>query len=75
MEEPLRSIARPPEAPSIREVPPDDLGALLRSRVPLIVIESRDEPQVLKALTRACSVGRLWAGAICRCFNGRSRTD
>jgi len=54
MEEPLRSIARPPEAPCLRDVPPDDLGALLRSRVPMIVIESRDEPQVLKALLRAC---------------------
>ncbi len=59
MEEPLRSIARPPESPSIREVPPDDLGALLRSRVPLIVIESRDEPQVLKALVRACPTQAL----------------
>ncbi len=54
MEEPLRSIAPPPAAPSPRDVPPDDLGALLRSRVPMIVIESRDEPQVLKALARAC---------------------
>src|ERR1700728_44137 len=54
MEDPLRSIARPPDAPSPRDVPPDDLGALLRSRVPMIVIESRDEPQVLKALVRAC---------------------
>jgi hypothetical protein len=35
-------------------MPPDDLVALLRSRIPLIVIESRDEPQVLKALARAC---------------------
>ena len=54
MEDSLRSIARPPEAPCLRDVPPDDLGALLRSRVPMIVIESRDEPQVLKALVRAC---------------------
>jgi hypothetical protein len=37
-----------------RSMPPDDLAALLRSRMPLIVIESRDEPQVLKALLRAC---------------------
>jgi hypothetical protein len=36
-----------------RPMPPDDLAALLRSRMPLIVIESRDEPQVLKALMRA----------------------
>ena len=35
-------------------MPPDDLAALLRSRVPLIIIESRDEPQVLRALARAC---------------------
>ena len=33
----------------------DDLEALLRSRVPLIVVESRDESEVLKALTRACA--------------------
>jgi hypothetical protein len=32
----------------------DDLEILLRSRVPLVVIESRDEMEVLKALTRAC---------------------
>ena len=32
-----------------------DLEVLLRSRVPLIVVDSRDESQVLKALTRACS--------------------
>jgi hypothetical protein len=38
-----------------RSMPPDDLAALLRSRMPLIVIESRDEPQVLKALLRACA--------------------
>jgi ATPase family associated with various cellular activities (AAA) len=42
-------------------MPPDDLVALLRSRVPLIVIESRDEPQVLKALIRAS--GRVSAVA------------
>ena len=33
----------------------EDFEVLLRSRVPLIVVESRDEAQVLKALTRACS--------------------
>jgi SpoVK/Ycf46/Vps4 family AAA+-type ATPase len=38
-----------------RSMSPDDLAVLLRSRVPLIVIESRDEPQVLKALLRACA--------------------
>jgi hypothetical protein len=38
-----------------RALPPDDLAALLRSRMPLIVIESRDEPQVIKALQRACA--------------------
>src|ERR1700722_13774136 len=54
MEDSLRSIARPPEAPCLRDVPPNDLGALLLPRVPIIVIESRDEPQVLKALVRAC---------------------
>jgi len=32
----------------------DDIEVLLRSRVPLIAVESRDEAQVLKALTRAC---------------------
>src|SRR5579863_9653058 len=41
--------------PDPRPMPPDDLAALLRSRMPLIVIESRDEPQVLKALLRACA--------------------
>jgi hypothetical protein len=54
MEDPLRSIPRVPQASSLRDVPPDDLGALLRSRVPMVIIESRDEPQVLKALLRAC---------------------
>ena len=49
-------IPAPPPA-SARTMPADDLGALLRSRVPLIIIESRDEPQVMKALLRAC--GRL----------------
>jgi hypothetical protein len=33
----------------------DDLEVLLRSRVPLIVVESRDESEVLKALIRACA--------------------
>jgi len=33
----------------------EDFEVLLRSRVPLIVVESRDEAQVLKALTRACA--------------------
>lgn len=31
-----------------------DLDVLLRSRVPIIVVDSRDEAQVLKALTNAC---------------------
>ena len=44
-----------PEPSASRAMPPDDLAALLRSRVPLVVIESRDEPQVLKALGRACA--------------------
>jgi hypothetical protein len=33
----------------------DDLEALLRSRVPIIVVDSRDESQVLKTLARACA--------------------
>jgi len=33
----------------------DDLEVLLRSRVPLIAVESRDESEVLKALMRACT--------------------
>src|SRR5450432_1810590 len=33
----------------------DDLEVLLRSRMPLIALESRDESEVLKALLRACS--------------------
>lgn len=32
----------------------NDLDVLLRSRVPIIVVDSRDEAQVLKALTGAC---------------------
>jgi hypothetical protein len=32
----------------------DDLEALLRSRVPIIVVDSRDESRVLKGLLRAC---------------------
>src|SRR3984957_6052073 len=32
-----------------------DLEVLLRSRVPLIAVESRDESEVLKALLRACN--------------------
>ena len=36
-------------------MPANDLEALLRSRVPLIVIESRDETQALNALRRACT--------------------
>ena len=39
----------------------DDLEVLLRSRVPLIAVESRDESEVLKALTRACA--RVAAGS------------
>src|ERR1700733_2880443 len=38
----------------------DDLEVLLRSRVPLIAVESRDESVVLKALSRACA--RVAAG-------------
>jgi ATPase family associated with various cellular activities (AAA) len=34
----------------------NDLGALLRSRVPIIVVDSRDESQVLSALVRACTL-------------------
>ena len=33
----------------------DDLDALIRSRVPIVVMESRDEPQALQALARACA--------------------
>jgi ATPase family protein associated with various cellular activities (AAA) len=33
----------------------DDLEVLLRSRVPIIVVDSRDESQVLKRLVRACA--------------------
>jgi ATPase family associated with various cellular activities (AAA) len=32
----------------------NDLEALLRSRVPIIVVDARDESQVLKSLLRAC---------------------
>jgi hypothetical protein len=37
-------------------MPANDLEVLLRSRVPIIVVESRDEAQVLKALAGACSL-------------------
>ena len=33
----------------------NDLEALLRSRVPIIVVESRDEARVIKGLARACA--------------------
>ena len=33
----------------------EDLEVLIRSRLPLIVVESRDEARVLKALTRGCT--------------------
>jgi len=33
----------------------NDLEVLLRSRVPIIVVDSRDEAQVLKGLSRACA--------------------
>jgi hypothetical protein len=36
-------------------MPANDLAVLLRSRVPLIVVDSRDESQVLNALSRACA--------------------
>jgi ATPase family associated with various cellular activities (AAA) len=36
-------------------MPANDLEVLLRSRVPIIVVDSRDESQVLKALARACA--------------------
>jgi hypothetical protein len=37
-------------------MPANDLEVLLRSRVPIIVVESRDEAQVLKALAGACTL-------------------
>ena len=37
-------------------MPANDLEVLLRSRVPIIVVESRDEAQVLKALIGACAL-------------------
>ena len=51
-----------------RSVQQDDLEALLRSRVPLIAVESRDGSEVLKALTRACArvpAGKALAKTIC----------
>jgi hypothetical protein len=41
----------------------NDLEVLLRSRVPIIVVDSRDESQVLKGLAQACT---LQAGAAAR---------
>jgi hypothetical protein len=37
-------------------MPANDLEVLLRSRVPIIVVQSRDEARVLKALAGACAV-------------------
>ena len=34
----------------------NDLEVLLRSRVPIIVVDSRDESRVLKELARACAL-------------------
>ena len=51
-----------------RSVQQDDLEVLLRSRVPLIAVESRDGSEVLKALTRACArvpAGKALAKTIC----------
>jgi hypothetical protein len=57
-----------PETVTSRSLPPDDLGALLRSRIPLIVIESRDEPQVIKSLLRVggCRVSAAAVGSAVR---------
>ena len=35
-------------------MPSNDLEVLLRSRVPIVVVESRDEARVLTSLARAC---------------------
>jgi hypothetical protein len=40
-----------------------DLEVLIRSRLPLIVVESRDEARVLKALTRGCTRQPSTSGA------------
>ncbi len=37
-------------------MPSNDLEVLLRSRVPIVVVESRDEARVLKSLASACAV-------------------
>src|SRR5262245_43894215 len=37
-------------------MPANDLEVLLRSRVPIIVVDSRDEARVLKSLARACAL-------------------
>ena len=39
-----------PEAPKLQADASHDLEALLRSRIPLLIIETRDEPRVLKLL-------------------------
>ena len=36
-------------------MPSNDLEVLLRSRVPIVVVESRDEARVLKSLAGACA--------------------
>ena len=50
-----------------------DLEVLLRSRVPMIVIESRDESRVLKLLQRACrqAPGALTAGGPVTTLTGK----
>src|SRR5262249_24522537 len=40
---------------SSRAMSGNDLEVLLRSRVPIIIVDSRDEAQVLKGLARACA--------------------
>ncbi len=52
----LLESAAMPIAPDTRR----ELEALLRSRVPLIVIETRDEPRALQLITSVC--GRVIAG-------------
>ncbi|HEY6824393.1 MAG TPA: hypothetical protein VI195_08125, partial [Steroidobacteraceae bacterium] len=37
-------------------MPSNDLEVLLRSRVPIVVVESRDEARVLKSLASACTL-------------------
>ena len=52
-------------------MPANDLEVLLRSRVPIIVVQSRDEARVLKALAGACALLSAPMGMTVNATTGR----